>query len=76
MERSRRRVWIEAASAAAAAVLFGVTLLWPAWIEAVTGLDPDHSSGLLEWSVVFGFAACTISLSLLARYEWRKQQPE
>ena len=60
--------------AAGSALLLAVTALWPAWIEAVTGVDPDHSSGALEWSIVFALAAGAVTFSALARREWRKHR--
>jgi hypothetical protein len=69
-----RRFWTEAGLAAGSGLLLAVTALWPAWVEAVTGVDPDHSSGALEWSIVLAFAAGTVSFSVLARREWRKHR--
>jgi hypothetical protein len=37
-----------------------LTLAHPAWIEAVTGLDPDHGSGLVEYLIVAGCAALAL----------------
>lgn len=33
-------------------VMLVLTAAWPDWIEELTGLDPDHGDGLLEWLVV------------------------
>lgn len=60
--------------AAASTLLLAVTVLWPAWIEAVTGMDPDHSSGALEWTIVFVFAAGAVTFAAFARREWRKHR--
>jgi hypothetical protein len=69
-----RWFWIEAGLAVGCSLLLAATALWPAWIEAVTGVDPDNSSGTLEWSIVFALAASTIAFSVLARREWRKHR--
>jgi hypothetical protein len=69
-----RRFWVEAGLAAGSALLLAVTALWPDWIEAVTGADPDRSSGALEWSIVLAFAASTVTFSTLARRELRKHR--
>ena len=53
-------------------VLFVLTLVVPDWIEAVFRVDPDHSSGTLEWVIVAGLLVATLALSLLARREWRR----
>jgi hypothetical protein len=68
----RRRFWAESVSAASAAVLALVTVVWPDWIEIVTGSAPDGGSGALERAVVGGLAATAILLAAVARAEWRR----
>jgi hypothetical protein len=29
-----------------------LTIFWPDWIEALTGYDPDHHDGTVEWLIV------------------------
>jgi hypothetical protein len=55
-------------------MLMAVTAVWPAWIEAATGVDPDRSSGVLEWCIVFAFGAGAAAFSVLARRDWRKHR--
>jgi apolipoprotein N-acyltransferase len=69
--RFRRRFWFEIAASSASAVLFGVTLVWPSWIEFVFHVDPDRGSGLLEWMIVLVSFAVSLCASVLARREWR-----
>jgi hypothetical protein len=64
--------WMEAVFATVAATLAVLTALWPAWIERVFGVDPDHSSGSIEWSIVFAFAVTAALLAVLARRNWRR----
>jgi len=70
--RPRRRFWIEAGLSVLSGVLFVLTLVVPDWIEAVFRVDPDHSSGALEWVIVAGLLVATLAFSLLARREWRR----
>jgi hypothetical protein len=71
----RRRFWTESVSAAMAAVLALVTVVWPDWIEIVTGSAPDGGSGALERAAVAGLAAAAILLAAAARAEWRRAAP-
>ena len=74
MNRSRRlppRFWGETITASITAVMTVVTAISREWIEALTGWDPDNGSGALEWATVIGLAVATVTLSLLARMEWR-----
>jgi hypothetical protein len=66
----RRRFWIEAGLAMVSAMLLLVTLFWGEWIEAVFKVDPDHSSGALEWTIVAALCLITVSFGALARSEW------
>ena len=67
-----RTFWIEAALAAASALFLALTLLWQDWIEIVFGVDPDNSSGSLEWVIVGACLFVTVVFALLARQEWRR----
>ena len=37
-----------------------ITLLWPDWIEAVSGWDPDQYDGAVEWAIVATMLLVTI----------------
>jgi hypothetical protein len=65
------RFYVEVLVALMNAVLVTVTLVRRDWIELVFGVDPDQHNGSLEVSIVVLFAAATVALSLLARWEWR-----
>jgi hypothetical protein len=69
-EPTCRRSWIETSIAAVSALLALVTLVWPDWIEAAFGVDPDRHSELLEWAVAAALVVATGVMSLLARAEW------
>jgi hypothetical protein len=70
----RRRLWMESALAAVTSIALIVTLVWPEWIEAVLGVDPDGGDGSLEWAVVTMLAVASVSLSLAARAEWQRTE--
>ena len=68
----RWHFWLESSMALVSGSLFVITLVQRDWIEIVFGVDPDSQSGALEWLVVGALLVATITLFLLARYEWRK----
>lgn len=68
----RKRFWLEAGLAMLTGALAIITLFWRDWIEALTGFDPDHHNGSLEWAIVAGLAVISIIVALAARAEWRR----
>lgn len=68
----RRRFWVVSAIALVFAGLVVLTIVWRDWIEALTGLDPDHQGGSVEWLLVGGLAASCILFGFAARVEWRR----
>ena len=65
------RARIEIVLSALLATATIVTAVWPAWIEAVSGADPDGGSGTTEWRIVAALAVVTVSLAALARRDLR-----
>ena len=68
----RVRLWCETGFAVLSGSLAVLTLFWRDWIEALTGFDPDHHNGSLEWAIVAGLAIIAIVLALSARADWRR----
>lgn len=71
-EQLRRRYWVETGMALLSSVVLLVTVLWKDWIEIVFRVDPDQSSGSLEWLIVLVSLAITVTAVALARREWRR----
>jgi len=68
----RTRFWLEAILEALSTGLFILTLLSRNWIEIVFGVDPDNSSGSLEWLIVAALLVASIVFVAMARAEWRR----
>jgi hypothetical protein len=66
MKPSKVKVRLETALAIFAGALGILTIFWPAWIEAITGWDPDHHNGNFEWLVVATLLALSAATGLLA----------
>lgn len=69
----RRRFWVETVMALVSGILCLLTILQNNWIEIVFNVDPDQYSGSLEWLIVVVSLAVTVTLVVLARYEWRRR---
>lgn len=67
------RVRLEAAVALVAGALGIMTAFWHDWIEALTGWDPDHHNGSVEWIIVAGLLLVAVAIGLVARRHWRLQ---
>jgi hypothetical protein len=68
----RKRFWLACVVGSAGGVLFLLTLLLPAWIEAVFSVDPDRGSGTLELVVAMAALAGTLVPGLVAYVERRR----
>jgi len=65
MKPSKVRVRLETALAVFAGGLGLLTLFWPAWIEGITGWDPDNHNGTFEWLIVATLLVLSAAMSLL-----------
>jgi hypothetical protein len=68
----RPRFWITLSLATITGLLCLITLIWPDWIEAISGWDPDQHGGLVEWIVVGWLTWITATGYMLAWIEWRR----
>ena len=68
----RARFWLEIALASLCLFLAVLTLISREWIEALTGLDPDHHNGSLEWAIVAVLLVAAVAVGAAARVEWRR----
>jgi hypothetical protein len=69
----RRRFWLESALSIGTAILAVITSIWPAWIEAGFGAEPDGGDGSAEWGLVGILAVAAVALAVTARLEWRRR---
>jgi ABC-type thiamin/hydroxymethylpyrimidine transport system permease subunit len=72
MERLRTRLSIEVVLAVISAALCVLTLVFPEWIEELTGLEPDAGSGALESIIAGVFLVAAVVSSVLARRDYRR----
>ena len=72
MEQLRRRLRMEVLLAVISAILCALTLVFPEWIEELTGLEPDAGSGALEWITAGLFLAAAVVSAVAARRDHRR----
>ena len=73
MNRDRTpQFWIETILAAASAACFVSTLIWPQWIEKLTGLEPDGGDGSAEWGWALALFAATALCLVAARRSYKR----
>lgn len=68
----QRRFWVETVTGAVSGILGIITPMWPDWIEAISGWDPDGHDGSLEWMIVAGLLLITVMMIALAARSWRR----
>lgn len=56
----KSRPYLEISLASVFAALTVATIIWPMWIENLTGFEPDAGSGQLERTVVAVFAMLSV----------------
>ena len=71
-KKLRRRFWVETVLASLTGALCVITPIWPDWIEAISGWDPDQHSGSVEWMIAGGLLIVTATISAVAASEWRR----
>lgn len=64
---------LEVALASIGAALFVLTLVFPEWIEALTGYEPDHGSGVAEYLIAGLFLLMAVVCGALARRTYQRR---
>jgi hypothetical protein len=65
------RARIETVLAGLFAIGTVATLVWPTWIENLSGLEPDKGNGEAEWWLVILLGVVTVLTGALARRDHR-----
>jgi uncharacterized membrane protein YhaH (DUF805 family) len=68
----RPRFWMETLLAAITGILCAITPIWPDWIEAISGWDPDQHNGSMEWMITVGLLIVTVAMVAMAVRDWRR----
>ncbi|HEY7397367.1 MAG TPA: hypothetical protein VH538_03620 [Gaiellaceae bacterium] len=73
LDKPTFRFLLAVVAASLSASLAVLTVVWSEWIEALTGLDPDHGNGSAEWLVVLALALVAVGATVVARGQWRQR---
>jgi hypothetical protein len=77
MSNAPTRISLERIFSWVTAALALATLVWPDWIEILTGFDPDQGSGAVEVAVVVAMIVLCIGLRVdVRRLQRRAAAPE
>ena len=68
----QRRLWLKTFIGAGTGVLSVVTPIWPDWIEAISGWDPDQHDGSAEWMIVTALLLVTATMLAMVAREWQQ----
>jgi hypothetical protein len=74
LDKPTVRFLLAVVAASLSASLAVLTVVWSEWIEALTGLDPDHGNGSAEWLVVLALAVIAVGATAAARGQWRQRR--
>jgi len=66
------RRWVSGVLAAVSAGLLVLTLVWPQWIEGISGVEPDSGDGSAETVLVLGLVAVAALSSVDTVVLWRR----
>jgi hypothetical protein len=72
MKLPKLRLGLETGAALLAGSLGLLTVFWRDWIEGLTGWDPDHHNGGVEWLIVAVLLTVAVAMGLMARRDWRR----
>lgn len=72
----KAKPYLEMTLAAIFAALTVATIVWPMWIENLTGLEPDAGSGQLERTVVAVFAMLSVLALTVSRRHFGRASAE
>jgi hypothetical protein len=76
VRRLSKRPWLRTILACVSGIVTLATIVWPDWIETITGTEPDGGDGSLEWGLVVVLLLVTAMLTGFAGYEWRRHLNE
>lgn len=71
-----RLFWAETGLAAISGILALITLVFPDWIEFVSGWDPDQHDGSVEVLIAAGLFVVALAMAAAAAIEWRRSSGE
>jgi undecaprenyl pyrophosphate phosphatase UppP len=75
VRKCKTLVCFETALSGITGLLAVVTVFWKDWIEALTGVAPDHGNGTVEVGVIIGLVTASVITGFAAQRTLRRQRP-